>query len=181
VYPCSLYTGIPPTATVRTTRVYIPSLLLVEEGMNVLIRILCPLLHFSCVFSSRHPSLWNRRPQRLCRCLTLCLRLSPPLFPLPLAFLSVQDDISTLAAMFLSTAPSFTNVRPRAGRVSPNRSLTKAGVVCPKFPRTPQSVYRTGPRFHQDQENHELITGSLVAGFHFRPDIPSLAILTDGV
>ncbi|KAF8488376.1 hypothetical protein F5888DRAFT_1296505 [Russula emetica] len=34
-YPCSLYTDIPATATVRTTRVYIPALLfrVVEEGM----------------------------------------------------------------------------------------------------------------------------------------------------
>jgi hypothetical protein len=33
VYPCTLYTDIRATARVRTTRVYIPALLLVEEGM----------------------------------------------------------------------------------------------------------------------------------------------------
>jgi hypothetical protein len=109
-------------------------------GHDVLIRNLCPLLHSYRVFSSLDICLWNRSPHRLCRRLTLRLRL-------------------------LSTAPFFTNVRLRAGRASPNRSLTKAGVVCPKFPRTPQSVYRAGPRFHQDQENHELIPGSLVTGF----------------
>jgi hypothetical protein len=109
-------------------------------GHGVLIRNLCPLLHFYCVFSSLDICLRNRSPHRPCRRLTLRLRL-------------------------LSTAPFFTNVRLRAGRASPNRSLTKAGVVCPMFPRTAQSVYRAGPRFHQGQENHELIPGSPVAGF----------------
>lgn len=33
MYPRSLYTDIPATTTVRTTRVYMPTLLFVEEGM----------------------------------------------------------------------------------------------------------------------------------------------------
>ena len=35
VYPRSLYTDIPAITTVRTTRVYIPTLLFVEEGMTL--------------------------------------------------------------------------------------------------------------------------------------------------
>jgi hypothetical protein len=177
VYHSSLYIA---TAAVRTTRVYIPR----RGGYGVLIRNLCPLSislvcsrpsTFVSVEALSTPSLPASHPLS-----QGCLRLFSR-FPQALAFPSVQDDISTLAAILLSTAPSFTNVRLRAGRASPNRSLTEAGVACPKFPRTPQSVYRTGPRFHQDQENHELITGSLVAGFHFRPDMLSRAIITDDV
>ncbi|KAI0267176.1 hypothetical protein BGY98DRAFT_434509 [Russula aff. rugulosa BPL654] len=76
-----------------------------RRGHGVLIRNLCTLHHFSCVSSSP----WNRCPHRLCRPFTLHLRL--PHSPLPLVSLSVQDDISTLAALLLSTTPSFTNVR----------------------------------------------------------------------
>ena len=85
------------------------------------------------------PSLLTSHPVSGCLC---------PCFPFPLASRSVQDDISTVAAMFLSTAPPFTNARLHAGRASPNKSLTEAGVVCPKFSRTPQSVHRGGPDDH---------------------------------
>jgi len=104
-------------------------------GYDVLIRNLCPLLHFCCVFPSLDIRLDGTAVHTVSAGISPSVSSCLCLFsPFPLAFPSVQDDVSTLDTMLLSTTPTFTNVRLRAGRASPNRSLTEAGVVCPKFP-----------------------------------------------
>jgi hypothetical protein len=104
-------------------------------GHGVLIINLCPLLHFSYVFSSLDIRL-RRTPHR-------CPHVSadvPPSVSVPLALPSVQNDISTVAAMLLSTASSFTNTRLCAGRASPNTAAGRTPLElipppCPIFPR----------------------------------------------
>lgn len=146
VYPCSLYADIIATITVRTARLYYCSISLPSCSSRRAWRSNQKRASSSpfpsCALVSRHSSLWNRCPHRLWRRLTHLIRLSLSLSSFPPASLFVQDDISSIAAMLLYTPPSFTNMRVRLRRASPNWSLTRTevGVVCRRFPRTPQSA-----------------------------------------
>jgi hypothetical protein len=83
VYPCSLYTDIRATATVRTTRVYIcPPARRGGQRFNKKFVSFSPFLLCVLDIHLRGTTVHIR----LCRRLTLRLRPSPPLLPLPSCF-----------------------------------------------------------------------------------------------